>query len=212
MRTYNFDQICILIAESDNMMRRTFGQVIRSFGCKNTIEVPSGVEAFNTLQHSPVHIVVCEWMMQPMNGRDFVNMVRKGEGNHDPMIPILMMTAHTELSRVLEARDVGVNEFLAKPVSAKSLFSRITHIIDHPRPFIQSDVYVGPDRRRQVDPKFSGEERRGKPGGEAKPPVRVFDADSADETADAEEPAEAAQAAETENATEKAVEAGETND
>jgi hypothetical protein len=61
---------------------------------------------------------------------------------------------------VIKARDAGVTEFLAKPISAKALYNRILHIILNPRPFIKTETYFGPDRRRNVNAKYSGPERR----------------------------------------------------
>ena len=73
-----------------------------------------------------------------------------------------MLTGHSELARVQEARDSGIHEFLAKPISAKSLFTRIAAIIENPRPFINTDAYFGPDRRRQdIGPPPGIDERRG---------------------------------------------------
>lgn len=70
-----------------------------------------------------------------------------------------MLTGHTEMHRVIEARDAGVHEFLAKPISAKGLYSRVKSIIERPRPFIRAGLYFGPDRRRrQID--WKGSERR----------------------------------------------------
>ena len=60
-----------------------------------------------------------------------------------------MLSGFTEYRRVVEARDAGVNEFLAKPISAKALYQRFASIIDNPRPFIRTQDYFGPDRRRQ---------------------------------------------------------------
>ena len=60
---------------------------------------------------------------------------------------------------MLQARDAGVTEFMAKPVSVKALCARINAIIDAPRPFIRANGYFGPDRRRRVLP-FNGPERR----------------------------------------------------
>ena len=64
------------------------------------------------------------------------------------------------MHRVLEARDSGVNEILAKPISIKSLHSRLVSIIEQPRPFVKSKNYFGPCRRRSDDPKYAGPERR----------------------------------------------------
>jgi hypothetical protein len=61
---------------------------------------------------------------------------------------------------VLQARDTGVSEFLCKPISAKALYDRIYSIVMHPRPFIRTKSYFGPDRRRAENPAYSGAERR----------------------------------------------------
>jgi DNA-binding response OmpR family regulator len=88
-----------------------------------------------------------------------VRLVRTGKDSPNPFVPIIMLTGHTEMHRVIEARDAGVHEFLAKPISAKGLYSRVKSIIERPRPFIRAGLYFGPDRRRrQID--WKGPERR----------------------------------------------------
>ena len=71
-----------------------------------------------------------------------------------------MLTGHSEKQRVIGARDAGVTEFLAKPISAKSLYERILNVVANPRPFIKSKNYFGPDRRRNVNTNYIGPERR----------------------------------------------------
>jgi hypothetical protein len=53
-----------------------------------------------------------------------------------------------------------VTEFLAKPISAKSLYERILNVVANPRPFIKTKSYFGPDRRRNVNSSYVGPERR----------------------------------------------------
>jgi hypothetical protein len=57
-----------------------------------------------------------------------------------------MLTGHSEKKRVMAARDAGVTEFLAKPISAKALYQRIINVVANPRPFIKTKTYFGPDR------------------------------------------------------------------
>jgi DNA-binding response OmpR family regulator len=71
-----------------------------------------------------------------------------------------MLTGHSEKKRVVAARDAGVTEFLAKPISAKGLYQRIVNVVANPRPFIKTKTYFGPDRRRNVNPNYVGTERR----------------------------------------------------
>ena len=68
--------------------------------------------------------------------------------------------SHSEKKRVVSARDAGVTEFLAKPISAKSLYERILNVVANPRPFIRSKTYFGPDRRRNINQNYVGVERR----------------------------------------------------
>ena len=60
-----------------------------------------------------------------------------------------MLTGHADVQRVVDARDAGVNEFMAKPVSAQALYTRMASMVERPRPFVKTETYFGPDRRRQ---------------------------------------------------------------
>jgi DNA-binding response OmpR family regulator len=71
-----------------------------------------------------------------------------------------MLTGHSEKRRVMIARDAGVTEFLAKPISAKGLYQRILNVVANPRPFIKTKNYFGPDRRRNTNAAYIGVERR----------------------------------------------------
>jgi len=76
------------------------------------------------------------------------------------IIPVLMITGHSEIWRVNALRDAGVTEVLARPVAPIALAARMLGIIARPRPFIRGRHYLGPCRRRRVDPFFEGPERR----------------------------------------------------
>jgi len=55
-----------------------------------------------------------------------------------------MLTGHGERSRVVEAMQIGVNEFLLKPVSSKALQSRMVSVLGNPRPVVKAGSYYGP--------------------------------------------------------------------
>ena len=99
-------------------------------------------------------------MMEVLDGVEFVQLIRNSSDSANRYVPIIMLTAHSERSRVLAARDVGVNEFCCKPVTALELHRKVANIVNHPRPFIKTQAYFGPDRRRRQDPKYVGAERR----------------------------------------------------
>jgi two-component system chemotaxis response regulator CheY len=78
--------------------------------------------------------------------------------NH--FVPIIMLTAYAERSKIEAARDAGVTEFCAKPITATELYRKVCAVINTPRSFIRTSVYFGPDRRRRRDDGYKGQERR----------------------------------------------------
>jgi DNA-binding response OmpR family regulator len=116
-------------------------------------------DAFAELTHFPADIIITDYHMQPLDGLDFVRLVRTGSDSPNPFVPIIMLSGHTEMNKIMQARDAGVHEYLAKPISAKSLYSRIDSIIARPREFIETRSFFGPDRRRRAM-SFTGPERR----------------------------------------------------
>ena len=51
-------------------------------------------------------------------------------------------------SRVLEAVNLGVHEFLLKPVSSTALLTRILGVLTKPRPMVRRGNYYGPEPRK----------------------------------------------------------------
>jgi len=70
------------------------------------------------------------------------------------------LAKHSDAVRVNAARDRGVTEFLAKPVTARAILDRLSAVIYRPRPFITTSDYFGPDRRRRTSEAYEGPRRR----------------------------------------------------
>ena len=107
-----------------------------------------------------IDIIMTDLAMQPLDGIDFVRLLRNSADSPSPMAPVIMITGHSTHKRVNEARDVGVTEFLSKPVTARGVLERIGRVVDNPRPFVRTNTYFGPDRRRRADPDYTGPMRR----------------------------------------------------
>ena len=74
--------------------------------------------------------------------------VRQDIDSSDPFVPVIICTANTEYHHVCTARDNGMTEYLAKPVSAQTIYGRICALVENHRPFIRVSDFFGPDRRR----------------------------------------------------------------
>jgi DNA-binding response OmpR family regulator len=85
-----------------------------------------------------------------LSGHELVRIVRSPGVFPMPDVPIIMLSAHGERWRVVEAVKLGVNEYLTKPVSAKSLYDRLVAITLVPRPNVQLGDYYGPQPRKLI--------------------------------------------------------------
>ena len=148
MQDYNLENLNILLVEDNKHMQLLIKEILRSFRIKAVRVADDGADAIKEMRTFAVDLIICDWNMQPIDGLEFVRMIRTSSDSSNPYVPVIMLTGHTETNRVLEARDAGITEFLAKPVSAKGLYQRICMVIERPRQFIKTRTYAGPDRRR----------------------------------------------------------------
>jgi len=141
-------------------MRSLLRALLNSIGIKDISEAAHGGTAVEILRERKCDLVLTDLAMKPMDGLEFTRHVRGSEQSPNPFVPIIMITGHTERHRVEAARDAGVTEFLAKPITAANLFARIAEIVERPRAFVKCDSYFGPDRRRRTIEDYAGPWRR----------------------------------------------------
>ncbi len=152
--------ISVLVIDDNHHMRSLIKELLKAIGITDVREASEPIEALELMKTVPIDILLVDFSMPMIDGVEFVHMIRTGDDSPNPFIPIIMITGHSEKSKVLSARDAGVNEFLVKPINAKSLMMRLQNVIERPRPFIRISSYFGPDRRRGDNPKFEGPWRR----------------------------------------------------
>lgn len=143
-------------------MRSIVRSVLRSVGIQQIIDVQAQRDAIEHIRAGDIDLVLVEWGLGRADGMEIVNYVRHGRDSQDKRLPIVLMTAHTERSRVAAARDAGVNSLLRKPISAQTLLERVSAALTDARPFVTSPTYFGPDRRRRArtSGRYSGPFRR----------------------------------------------------
>jgi CheY-like chemotaxis protein len=160
MYRIDFNKLRFLICDDNPHMRRILRTLLHSFGAREAYEAEDGATALEMYSHYVPDIVITDWAMPIFDGLELAQMIRQPESKGNPYAPIIMLTGHSEKRRVTVARDAGVTEFLAKPISAKGLYQRILNVVANPRPFIKTKTYFGPDRRRNTNNAYIGPERR----------------------------------------------------
>jgi two-component system chemotaxis response regulator CheY len=155
-----FDLLKVLVVDDNHHMRVLLVEILRALGVRHLLEAADGDEAMTLMRAHRIDIIITDLAMAPVDGIDFLKLLRNSPDSPNPLCPVLMISGHSTERRVREARDAGVNEFLSKPVTARGVLERIGEIIEHPRPFVRCDTYFGPDRRRRQDPDYRGPRRR----------------------------------------------------
>ena len=149
-----------LVVDDNSQIRLLVRTILHALGSRDILDASDGGEGLKAAEQSQPDIVITDWAMEPISGVQMVKTMRLSNNNMLKYMPVIMLTGFSERGRIVSARDSGINEYLLKPVSPKSLYSRIKAIIEQPRRFVKTSVYFGPDRRRG-EQKFSGDEKRG---------------------------------------------------
>jgi two-component system chemotaxis response regulator CheY len=153
-------EIRVLLVDDNPHMRTIIHSILEGIGVRQICECHDGATGLETLRTWPADLAIVDFQMAPVDGVEFTNLVRNSADSANPYLPIIMMTGHAEKARVFEARDAGVTEFLVKPVTARSVVDRINAVIYKVRPFVKTEDYHGPCRRRRADPEHVGPWRR----------------------------------------------------
>ncbi len=167
MQSVDFNRLRFLIVDDNPHMRRILRTLLHSFGAREVHEADDGASGLEAYSNHAPDVVILDWVMPIFDGIELTQMIRQPDLTTNPFVPIIMLTAHTGRRCVLAARDAGVTEVLAKPISARSLHERIVSVIAKPRKFVRTDTYFGPEHRRELKPLASD------PGGLPYPAARL---------------------------------------
>ena len=158
--TYQFQNIRVLVVDRQPAIIELIKGVLNMFGVKDILTCTDGKNGLRTFRGRNPDLMIIDWDLDSINGIEFTKKVRQDPVN--PYVPIIFTTALSSVKRVATARDSGITEFLRKPFTAEALYKRIEVIIEKPRPFVLSEDFTGPDRRRKGDKEFKGLDKRGK--------------------------------------------------
>ena len=118
----------ILIVEDQDGIRNLISATLRMKGF--VIEkAENGKEALKMLNRSPneFDLIVSDFDMPRMNGQEFLSEVRSTTELKDK--PFIMLTSHSEFSKIKEAKEKGISEWIVKPFKVDSFVSKIEYAL-----------------------------------------------------------------------------------
>ena len=113
----------VLIAEDDPVSRRMLQAFLVKWGYE-VIVASDGLEALRVLQSADApRLAVLDWMMPGMEGTQVCQRMR--ERPDLPYVYVLLLTARSEKTDLLRGLELGVDDYLTKPVDSEELRARL---------------------------------------------------------------------------------------
>jgi two-component system chemotaxis response regulator CheY len=112
----------VLVADDSSTMRKIILRSLQAVGVPDATEANDGEEAVQLFQQSTFDLVLTDWNMPKKNGLEVIQEIRK----LNAQVPIIMVTTEAEKTRVLEAIQAGVSDYIVKPFTADTLREKLT--------------------------------------------------------------------------------------
>ena len=157
----SLEKVRFLVVDDNLHVINIVKAVLRGLGAMHVFDARSAKEALERLRNDAIDIIILDYVLGETDGVEFLRRLRTDANSPTPFVPVIMLTAHTEKSRVEAARDAGANAFCSKPVTPAELMRKIATVIDRPQPFVRTGDYTGPDRRRRDDTPKGPDRRKG---------------------------------------------------
>ena len=127
-----FESMHVLLVDDEQFIRSLVARMLRDLDVGEIIVANDGAEAIEKLStHSGrIDLMILDLEMPKMNGFQVVQKIRKGEGNINSDLPIIILTGHGQEEAVKAAVDLGIHGFLTKPMSKDALSKKIKRAID----------------------------------------------------------------------------------
>ena len=115
----------VLVADDSGVMRKIIIRALNSCGITDIVEAADGAEALARFKEHKFDLVMTDWNMPNKTGLEAVQDIRATGSD----VPIIMITTEAETTRVRDAIQAGVNDYLAKPFDNDLLKQKIDKFV-----------------------------------------------------------------------------------
>lgn len=130
--------INILVVEDDEKLNFSVCCFLNENGY-HAVSCKNAEEAFDKIIEETVHMIISDIMMPKMDGFDFAKEIRK----QDVQIPILFITARDDLSAKQKGYEIGIDDYMVKPIDMNELILRIAALLRRANISNEQKVTVG---------------------------------------------------------------------
>jgi two-component system chemotaxis response regulator CheY len=124
-----YEDVKVLIVEDEQHTRAMIRSMLRQVGIHNVMEAADGKAGLSEVARTRPTLVLCDIHMKPVDGRQFLKMVRDTKVEWVKNIPVIFLTADAKPETVKIAKELHVDDYLVKPVTVGDLKSRIDAVL-----------------------------------------------------------------------------------
>jgi two-component system, chemotaxis family, chemotaxis protein CheY len=138
----NLTGTSILTVDDDQLMRSIVKGFLSQAGCRDILQARSGKEGLELFAGHRTDLVLCDWVMEPMNGLAFLTEMRQID--KESAVPVIMLTGNSEPADALSAQHLNIAAWLVKPIAFNRLIQRVGAVLSLPTQLfsIQDDLAV----------------------------------------------------------------------
>lgn len=117
---------CILVVEDNPDLNTAICEILESYGFK-VISASNGFEALERLKRQIPNAILCDIMMPTMDGYTLLKHARADAQLRT--LPFIFLTARTSAADQRMAREIGIEDYLTKPVDSRNLVVAINNAL-----------------------------------------------------------------------------------
>jgi DNA-binding response OmpR family regulator len=143
-------QPTVLVVD-DNKGGLEFLELLLSKHGLSVLGASNGDECLDIVKRRPVDLIILDVMMPVMDGLQVCQELKK----MTPSIPIILLTARDDMMTRAAAMELGVSEFVAKPINNRDLLSRVRMQLSNlerdktaDQVFLRIERSMGPNSRK----------------------------------------------------------------
>ena len=120
-------QLEVMVVDDTSVSRMLMTESLQEIGITNIALAKDGAEAFEQLKKKPVHLVISDQYMPNLDGLGLLKAVRTNPPT--AKVGFILVTGSPEKSLVDRGRQMGLNNFLAKPFTTKAIRAAIEAVV-----------------------------------------------------------------------------------
>ena len=128
----------ILVVEDDKNLRKLITTYLQR-NKYNTYEATNGEEALNVLDQSYIDLIVSDIMMPKMDGYELIKSLREAKYE----VPILIITAKSEIEDKKEGFLLGADDYMVKPIDIEELILRVQVLLKRSKSANEKRIQIG---------------------------------------------------------------------